>query len=65
MKQNKTNYLLIFVIPMFILFAHLQKRPVNHEGGQSNIDSISQKIDWWGSILPIITPSEKFIYESF
>ena len=64
LKQNKRNYLLIFVIPIFILFAHLQKRPVNHEGGQSYLNSISQKVDWWGSILPIITPSEKFIYES-
>jgi hypothetical protein len=60
----KKYNILIFVIPTFIIFSHLQKRPVNHEGGQSNIDSISQKIDWWGSILPIITPSEKFIYES-
>ena len=64
LKQNKKNNILIFVIPTFIIFAHLHKRPVNHEGGQPYIDSISQKIDWWGSILPIITPSEKFIYES-
>ena len=64
LKQNKKSYLLIFVIPIFILFAHLQKRPLNHEGGQSNLSSISQKLDWWGSMLPIITPSEKFIYES-
>jgi hypothetical protein len=64
LKQNKRNYLLIFVIPIFILFAHLQKRPINHEGGQSYLNSISKKVDWWGSILPIITPSEKFIYES-
>jgi len=64
LKQNKRIYLLIFVIPTFILLAHLQKRPVHHEGGQSHLNSISQKVDWWGSILPIITPSEKFIYES-
>ena len=64
LKQNKRSYSLVFVIPIFILFGHLQKRPVNHEGGQSYLNSISQKKDWWGSILPIITPSEKFNYES-
>ena len=64
MKQNKRYHLLIFAIPTFILFTHLQKRPVNHEGGQSYLNSISQKKDWWGSILPIITPYEKFVYES-
>ena len=64
LKHNNRNNLLVFVIPLFILSAHLQKRPVNHEGGQSYLGSISQKMDSWGSILPIITPSENFRYES-
>jgi hypothetical protein len=60
LKQNKMKKFIVFLIPVFVLSAHLQKRPVNHEGGQSYIQDINQKIDWWGSILPIITPNDRF-----
>ena len=62
---HKKKILIISLMPVILMVAHLEKRPLNHEGGQSNIRNLADKVDWWGSILPIITPYKDYAAESF
>ncbi len=61
---QKFRYKITILISSITLAAHLEKRPLNHEGGQPSARFITEKIDWWGAFLPLITPNDNFIYES-
>jgi len=62
---QKQKIKLVLIIPVILMLGHLEKRPLNHEGGQSNIRNLADKVDWWGTILPIITPYKSFKAGSF
>lgn len=64
-SESKKKFLLLFIIPLILLFTHLKQRPLNHEGGQTYLPELSQKLDWWGSILPIVSPYQSLNYGSF
>jgi hypothetical protein len=46
--------IIFFSLPVFFTLANSPHRGAS-EGGQGNTPNISDKIDFWGSILPIIT----------
>ena len=62
---QKQKFKIVLITPIILMFGHLEKRPLNHEGGQSYVRNLADKVDFWGSILPIITPYKTFKAESF
>jgi hypothetical protein len=58
--SKQKSFFLFIVVPFLIIFSNLQQRPLNHEGGQSHLWELNEKLDWWGSVLPIITPNQNF-----
>ena len=62
---QKQKFKIVLITPVILMLGHLEKRPLNHEGGQSHIRNLADKVDWWGSILPILTPYKSFKAESF
>jgi len=61
MKVRALNFLvtrwrsvLLFLVPVILSIANIPHRGVS-EGGQGDIPKLSEKLDFWGSVLPIIT----------
>jgi hypothetical protein len=52
--RTKWRWILLFFVPALLILSNVPHRGTK-EGGQGQVSKLSEKVDFWGAILPIVT----------